>query len=141
MGRVIKFLWFVSLIVGMIALLYTYASLADEVVFGEYTFGKEAFFYGALGVLVLFNFTFYAISRNLRYKSKELQEAMANWQLSFAGVLNLFFIVSVFFIMLLNGGEQFDFSNYGYLVYICLGLILIWVIALPIVIGRVALRK
>lgn len=141
MGRVIKFFWFLSLACGLFALLYTYAALGRELVFGEYDFSRESFFYGGLAVLVIFNFTFYAISRNLRYQNKNLQQSIVNWQLSFAGVLNLFFIVSVFFIMLVNGGEQFNFDNFGYLLYVCLGLIAVWVLALPVIIGKATLRK
>jgi hypothetical protein len=141
MGRLVKFLWFLSLVIGLAALLYTYASMGSQLEFGEYNFSKEAYFYGALAVLVLFNFTFYAVSRNLRYSSKHLEEMMVNWQLSFAAILNLFFIVSVFFVMLVNGGENFNFDNFGYLLYVCLGLILIWVLALPVLIGRAAVRK
>ncbi len=141
MGRLIKFFWFVSLAVGLGALLYTYASMGSQLEFGEYSFSREAYFYGALAVLVLFNFTFYAISRNLRYRSASLEEMMVNWQLSFAAILNLFFIVSVFFVMLVNSGERFNFDSFGYLLYVCLGLILIWVLALPVLIGRTAIRK
>ncbi len=141
MSRVVKFLWFLSLLTGLGSLLYTYASMSEQLVFGQYEFTREAYFYGGLVILVLFNFTFYAISKNLRYSSRALEEMMVNWQLSFAAILNVFFIVSAFFVMLANSGERFDFDNYGYLLYVCLGLILLWVLALPILIGRAALRK
>ena len=141
MSRVVKFFWFLSLFAGLGSLLYTYASMSEQLVFGQSEFTREAYFYGALVILVLFNFTFYAISRNLRYSSKPLEEMMVNWQLSFAAVLNLFFIVSVFFVMLVNSGEQFNFDNFGYLLYVSLGLILLWVLALPVLIGRAAVRK
>lgn len=141
MERVIKFFWIVSLGIGLFALLYTYAGLGDPVAFGEFRFSREVYFYGALAILVLFNFTFYAISRNLRYQNSSLKNAIINWQLSFAAVLNLFFIVSVFFIMLVNAGEQFNFGYFGYLLYVCLGIIFVWVVALPIIIRRGVLQK
>jgi hypothetical protein len=136
MGRLIKFIWFLTLMMGLGALLYTYAAAAEQMTFGAYGFNREVYFYVALFILIFFNFTFYALSRNLRYKDNSLREALVNWQLSFAAVLNLFFITSVFFIMLVNSGENFDYDNFGYLIYVCLGLIGIWILMLPAIFSR-----
>ena len=136
MDRLIKFSWFVTLFAGLGALLYTYAAVGEQLSFGSYSFSREMYFYGALLVLVVFNFTFYALSRNLGYRDEKLRTALVNWQLSFAAVLNLFFISSVFFIMLVNSGEDFNFDNFGYLLYICLGLIGIWILMLPFLFTR-----
>jgi len=136
MGRMIKFLWFVTLLAGLGALLYTYAAAAEEMKFGTYSFSREFYFYAALFVLVLFNFTFYAITRNLRYQDERLKNALINWQLSFAAVLNLFFISSVFFIMMVNSGENIDYDYFGYLIYICLALIGLWILMLPAIFSK-----
>ena len=131
MSRLIKFLWFVTLVTALGSLLYTYAAMGEQLEFGTYRFSREVYFYGALFVLVIFNFTFYTLSRNLGYSDQKLRQALVNWQLSFAAVLNLFFISSVFFIMLVNGGEDFNYDNFGYLLYVSLGLILLWILMLP----------
>ena len=131
MSRLIKFLWFVTLVTALGSLLYTYAAMGEQLEFGTYRFSREVYFYGALFVLVIFNFTFYTLSRNLGYSDQKLRQALVNWQLSFAAVLNLFFISSVFFIMLVHGGEDFNYDNFGYLLYVSLGLILLWILMLP----------
>ncbi len=139
MGRIIKFIWIISLLTGLAVLLYTYASLGETVVYssGDSETGsvtREMFFYIGLGVLVIFNFTFYAISRNMHLGHAPLKQALINWQLSFASCLNFFFIVGILFLMLYNSGENFNFNNFGYLVYISLAAIILWIIALPVVI-------
>jgi hypothetical protein len=122
--------------VALGSLLYTYAAMGEMLTFGSYTFSREWYFYLALLILVIFNFTFYTLSRNLGYRDEKLRSTLISWQLSFAGVLNLFFITSVFFLMLVNGGETFDYNNFGYLVYVCLGLIGLWILMLPFVFSR-----
>lgn len=139
MGRIIKFIWIISLFTGLAVLLYTYASLGEVVNYtsdasGAGSVTRESFFYISLGVLVLFNFTFYAISRNMHLPHPPLKQALINWQLSFAACLNFFFIVTVLFLMLYNSGEMFNYNNFGYLVYVSLASIIGWIIALPVVI-------
>lgn len=136
MGRLIKFIWFLTLFVALFALLYTYAGAPEEMVFGSYSFTREVYFYVALFILVMFNFTFYALTRNLGYREGRLRSALINWQLSFAAVLNLFFITSVFFLMLTNSGENFDYDYFGYLIYVCLALIGLWILMLPAIFSR-----
>ncbi len=136
MLRLVKFLWLLTLVVGLGALLYTYAAMNESLSFGTYTFSREWYFYLALLILVIFNFTFYTLSRNLGYRDEKLRSSLIIWQLSFAGILNLFFITSVFFVMLVNSGELFDYDNFGYLVYVCLGLIALWILMLPFIFSR-----
>ena len=139
MGRIIKFIWLISLLTGLAVLLYSYASMGENVLLSNETDGsvrisREFYFYSGLAVLVLFNFGFYALSRNLHMSNKILKEALISWQMSFAAVLNFFYITAALFLMLFNSGERFNYANFGYLIYIALGLIVIWVIALPVVI-------
>lgn len=143
MGRIIKFVWIISLLSGLATLMYTYASLGEVVSVHNETLStqsgsvdREMFFYLALGILVVFNFTFYAISRNMHIADSGMKQVLINWQLSFAAVLNFFYIISMLFIMLINSGERFDYSNFGYLVYIALGLVVLWMILLPVAIVR-----
>jgi hypothetical protein len=136
MGRLIKFLWLITLFASLGTLLYTYASMGEELEFGTYQFSREVYFYTALLILVIFNFTFYTLSRNLGYENDKLRKALVNWQLSFAAVLNLFFITSVFFIMLVNSGESFNYNNFGYLIYLSLALIGVWILMLPALFSR-----
>lgn len=139
-GRFIKFFWFVSLFAGLAALLYVYAGLSQQVVYGaeaETMFtDRESFFYIALGILTVCNFSFYALTKNMKYRSEEMNTLLVNWQLSFAIVLNVFYIIGVNFIFLLNSGEHFNYDNFGFLIIISLSLIVLWVFALPVLVIR-----
>lgn len=141
MGKLIKFFWLVTLLTAFGVLLYTYAALGQEVwlepgITSTARVSRNVYFYGALGLLVLFNFSFYAVSNNMRYKLHRLNEMLTSWQLGFAGMLNFFFIVSALFVMVLNAGDKFDYNNFGYLIYLALGLIGLWILALPVVIYK-----
>lgn len=143
MARIIKFIWLISLLSGLATLLYTYASMgeivsinSDTLVTESGSVTREVYFYTALAILIIFNFSFYAISRNMHMNDDHMKTLLINWQLSFAAILNLFYIVGVLFIMLVNSGDNFDYGNFGYLIYIALAFIILWVIALPLLIMR-----
>ena len=143
MARLIKAFWFLSLLTGLVVLLYVYAGLPEQVTYklGEggasiSEIGKEAFFYISLAALVVANFSLYTVSRSLRYKRASTNHLMTNWQLSLAGLFNFFFIVAWSFISVINSGENFDYDYLGYLIYIALGFIVIWILAFPILLLR-----
>ena len=139
-GRFIKAVWFFSLFASLANLLYVYAGLSQQVVYGDEIQGwlsdKENFFYIALAILTISNFSFYALSKNMKYKNEVLNSLLINWQLSFAVVLNLFYVVGLNFIFLLNSGEKFNYDSFGYLVFVAFGLILAWLVALPVLVIR-----
>ncbi len=122
---------------GLASLLYVYAGLSQE---GEIYVSdtqslfsdKETFFYIALGVLAIQNFAFYALSKNIKYRNSNLTSLLVNWFLSFAFVLNFFYVVMINFIFLINSDEKFNFDNYGFLTFFSLGLIVVWLLALPV---------
>lgn len=141
MGRIVKFIWIISLLSALAVLLYTYASLA-EVVFltnditDQGSITRETYFYIGLALLVVFNFGFYALSKNMHLGNAVLKEALVNWQLSFAMILNFFYMAAALFIMLFNSGENFNYNNFGYLIFIALGFVALWIVALPVIIVR-----
>lgn len=143
MTRLIKAFWLITLFVSLVVLLYTYASLPIDVVYRldesgnvAASIGRETFFYISLMVLVVANFSLYTVSRSLRYKREATNKLMTGWQLGLAGFLNFFFIVVWNFISLLNSGENFHYDHYGYMIYVTLGLVAIWVLALPVLLIR-----
>ncbi|UII19063.1 hypothetical protein [Fulvivirga ligni] len=138
--RLIKAVWFVSLIVSLGVLLYVYASLPQDVIYKLDEFGnpagefsRETFFYLSLLILVVANFSLYTVSRSLQYRDESIKQIMTSWQLSFAMVLNFFFGVIWNFLSLVNGGEHYEYTHSGYLIYVALGVIALWVIALPVI--------
>ena len=141
MGRIIKFIWIISLVSGLAVLLYTYASLGEVISLSAdssrpASFTREAYFYAGLAILVIFNFSFYALSRNMHMQNSRIKQGLISWQLGFAAVLNFFFITAALFIMLFNSGERFNYDNFGYLIYVALVLVGLWIVALPVVIIR-----
>ncbi len=141
--RFIKFGWAVSLVAGLGALLYVYASIPEQVVyslsdkyFGKGAISREVFFYASLGFIAFINFLLYALSKNLKYQDESINELIKKWQLSLAVLINIFAIVIMNFVFLVNSGETFDFDNIGYLIYISFGFIVLWIIALPILLVR-----
>lgn len=143
--RFIKVSWFFSLVGTLATLLYVYAALPEHVVYslsdrfvGKAAIGREGFFYVALFSIAFVNFLLYALSRNLKYKLPDVNDLIRNWQLSLAVVLNIFFIVILFFVYLVNSGDKFDYDYFGYLIYVCLGLLFIWIVALPFLLVRAA---
>lgn len=142
MTRLIKAFWFVSLLAGLGILLYIYAGLSDQVAYmaddmGGMTYmSRESFFYISLAALVIANFSLYTVSRSLKYRRESTNDMMKGWQLGLAGVFNFFFIVVWNFISLINSGEKFDYDNFGYMIYVALGLIAVWILALPVLLIR-----
>lgn len=139
----IKAAWMLSLLSGLGVLLYAYAGLPQQVTYaldesGEATafIGKEAFFYISLAFLVLTNFSLYTVSKSLHYRREAINTLMTNWQLSLAMVLNFFFIIAWNFLMIVNSAAKFNYDNFGYLIYLSLGLIAAWVVALPVLLMK-----
>ena len=140
MTRLVKAFWFVTLLTSLSVMLYVYAALPEIITFDLFangsTFDREIYFYVALAILSLSNFSFYALSRHMKYKTESINTIMINWQLSLAGILNFFYIVAMLFLFLINSGEDFNYNNFGYLVFVSLGLVVIWVFVLPVLLIR-----
>ena len=93
---------------------------------------RDTFFYLALGILALTNVLFYGLVYYTNSKaSGGLSKILQGWSYSFSTVLNAFFVVVMLFINTFNSGEQFSYHNLGYLVYITLALVVIWLLSLP----------
>ena len=140
-GRFIKVFWFFTLFGGLASLLYVYAGLSREAQIylsdtNKLFSNKEVFFYVALAILSVQNFVFYALSKNIKYKNEVIQTLLVNWFISFAGTLNLLYIIMVHFIFLTNSGERLAFNNFGLLVFIALAIVIAWLLALPILIVK-----
>lgn len=136
MSRLIKALWYVSLIVTSAYLLFVYAGFReDQLIFINNRLagvGREIFFFVSLGIITVLNFVLYILSWNLRKRESDLVEFVKGWLMGLGVVVNFFLIMVFSFLQVFNGGEQFDYSNFGYLIYFSLTLIFLWVLAMPI---------
>ncbi|MEM9859846.1 MAG: hypothetical protein AAF843_21015 [Bacteroidota bacterium] len=140
-GRFIKVFWFFTLLGGLLSLLYVYAGLPEGAPVylsdaRELFSDKEIFFYVALAILAIQNFAFYALSKNIRYKREGMRLLVKNWLVSFAGALNIFCTIMLHFLYIMNSGERIEFDNFGFLTFVALGLVIAWLLALPILIFR-----
>jgi len=143
MEKILKLLWLVSFLIVNFTLFYVYAGLPEMVAYtGDETgsleyIGKELFFYFFLIVIGVINIVLYIlIKRGLANKqvSTRKAEKIAGWKYGLALVINIFLSISMVFINIFNSGEKFDYSNFGYLVYFSLGLVILWIISFPFVI-------
>lgn len=136
MNRLIKALWFTTLLALAAFLLFVYAGFReDQIIYisdGLSGVGKEIFFFLSLFGIVLVNFTLYTMNWQLRKRDNHYSEFMKGWLLGLAAGLNFFLIVVLSFVQVYNGGENFDYAYFGYLIFISLGVIIIISASLPI---------
>ncbi len=135
MNKIIKAFWFITLLSTLATLLYTYAAIpmgSDLVLFdGGTSISREMLFNISLAIITIGNFSLYSIARKYRKSEMPVAEFLVGWLMSFASVLNFFFMSSLTFIQVINSGENFDYTNFGYYIYITLGLVIGWVVAGP----------
>ncbi|MEO1051836.1 MAG: hypothetical protein AAFX87_14495 [Bacteroidota bacterium] len=142
MARLIKAFWFVTVLATFASLLYVYASIPEMVNIltredrvDSLVVSRDTLFYVTLALTAFSNFVLYSIYRSLNNRANRKYRyapTLIKWVLSFGAVLNLFFIVCMQFITLYNSGENFNYDNFGYLIYVTGGFIIIWLISLPI---------
>ncbi len=141
-SRILKMIWLVSFVGATVVLFYVYSSLPDMVAYSgdevtsfEYI-DRELFFYFFLIVLALLNILLYSISARKWIRSSSTQKInrLTSWKFGLGVVVNIFLVISMVFVSIFNSGEKFDYSNFGYLVYFSLALVILWVISLPFVI-------
>jgi hypothetical protein len=124
--RIFRLIWFLSVLAVLIALLYHYAYLPEEVVVGQrdvnfITLGRDTFFYITLSVLALINVTVFVV-KALAGKSIAFQA----WFYGFVGVINFFLIIALSFIMLFNSSESYNFSSIRVIIYGSVFLVGAW---------------
>ncbi|MDH5398339.1 MAG: hypothetical protein OEX02_09345 [Cyclobacteriaceae bacterium] len=147
-NRVLKLFWLVSFMLVNLVLFYVYAWLPEMVAYsGDYAtateyISKEIFFYFFLGLIALTNITIYIFARNWNKNASMSRQSirLTGWKHGLAVVVNIFLAISMVFVSVFNSGEKFDYSNFGYLVYFSLGLVILWIVCLPLVIYSARVR-
>ncbi|MEQ8925254.1 MAG: hypothetical protein RLO81_05535 [Fulvivirga sp.] len=136
MNRLIKALWFTTLLAVSAFLLFVYAGFReDQLIFINNTFeglDRETFFFLALTLITVSNFTFYILSWRLRKQDNKMTEFIKGWLMGMAAALNFFLIVVLSFLQIFNGGENFNYQSIGYLIFVSLGAVIISVLSLPV---------
>ena len=136
--KILRGVWFVSSLGALAALLTVYASLPENVSLFQdglqvVSVSLEAFFYLALAVITLTNALVYVIKSLF-----EKEEGMRAWFHGLIVTLNIFFVITLFFVSAYNTTERFDFQRVGPFIYASVILIVLWALFWPF---RIVIRK
>ncbi|HLZ17103.1 MAG TPA: hypothetical protein VKQ08_08680 [Cyclobacteriaceae bacterium] len=130
--KVLKVIWFFSLLGGLAVFMYVYASLPETVVVNEnqrtVSLSKETLFYIVLAVIAVANALVFAVSRIF----PERDEHFKAWFYGLIGCTNLFLVTGLSFISLYNSGEKYDFGRLGVIIYGSVGLLSVWATSWPV---------
>jgi hypothetical protein len=134
-----------SIILTFLIFIVSYAGFPDEVLVYVNSLGepqnylsKNTLFYALLGFLIVFNATFFGLKSILSKNDLQLEITESGVHISQI-FFNLFFASSVYFINILNSRENFNYSNFGYMIYVS-GLLLSIAIVFTLI-SRFALKK
>lgn len=130
--KIIKGVWFLSLMAFLGAFMYIYASLPVNVTLLEgdsaIELSRDTIFYGFLVITGITNMLVFIVSRLFPADQSQFK----TWFYGLVISLNLFFIVALAFINLYNSTEKFDYSNIGYVIYGSICLVAVWVVSWPV---------
>lgn len=134
--RITNVVRLVSIFALVIVFFISYAGLPEQVLVllddaGNPTqyITRDFFFYSALAFIVLGNALFYVLSAILISSTKNILKLVANYLVVLVALINFFISVSLTFIGILNGRENFDYSNFAPFFYLSEGLFAVWLIA------------
>lgn len=130
--KLLKAIWFLSMLATLGALLYVYATLPQEVLVQDddqarLAISNELFFYLAMVFIAISNSMVYVMAKV--FKSNE---DLRSWFFGLIIALNLFVIIGMNFISLYNSEEKYDFERLAVVIYGSLGLIILWAAAWPV---------
>lgn len=130
--KLLKAVWFLSMVLALMALLYVYATLPQEVVVQDdgnarVSISNEAFFYGVMVFIAVTNVMVFIIGKIFKTQSD-----LRTWFYGLIASLNLFFIVAINFISLYNSAERFDFNRIAFVIYGSVALVVISSVAWPV---------
>jgi hypothetical protein len=130
--KLLKAIWFLSMLVTLGALLYVYASLPQEVLVQDDTearvaISNELFFYLAMVLIAVSNALVFVMAKVFK-----TNEDLRVWFFGLIITLNIFFIIGMNFISLYNSEEKFDYDRIAVIIYGSLGLIILWTVAWPV---------
>ena len=136
--KIIKGVWFFSLMLLFGLFFYIYAGLPEEVALSgsevNITISRNGFFYSAITLFALINVLVFVVSKLL----SKGDQGFNSWFYGLVITFNLFFLASLGFLHVFNGGDRYDYSRMGPIMYGSLILICAWMISWP---GYLMLKK
>ena len=130
--KLLKAIWFLSMLVTLGALLFVYASLPPEVLVQDDTearvaISNELFFYLAMLLIAISNALVFVMAKVFK-----TNEELRAWFFGLIIALNIFFIIGMNFISLYNSEEKYDYDRLAVIIYGSLALIILWAVAWPV---------
>lgn len=124
--KLLKGVWFLSMVAALATLLYVYAGLPQEVVVqneedSRILVSNEVFFYLVMVLLAISNVMVFVVG-----KVFERKEDFRTWFYGLIMTLNVFFIIALVYIFQYNSNERFDYSRIAFVIYGSLALMLLW---------------
>lgn len=143
MDKFIGFFRTFSYLLFLAALLWSYAYMVGQVTYkfdtdGNpiYNIDRDLYFFGSIGVFIFVNAVCSFFIQTLKkiktsdegkgLRNRSLKKDLMVWTKGFAGLLNLFFSLVLFFLGLMNLAESEQSMTLGFYVYLGPILILIW---------------
>lgn len=129
--KILKAVWFLSMIAGLANLLYVYAGLPETVMIQDtgassLSIGKEELFYVVTAVIACINTIVYPISSVFK---KDVN--FRAWFYGLIATINIFFIISFSFVGLFNSGEMYDYSSINFIIFGSIALFVLWALGWP----------
>lgn len=126
----------ISIIALVVVFFVSYAGLPEQVLVLLDEKGapvqyitRNLFFYSSLAFIVLSNVLLYVLPAMLINSNRNNIRVVANYLVVLAALVNIFISVALSFIGILNGRENFDYSNFAPFFYFSEGLFVVWLIA------------
>lgn len=124
--RIAKVIWLLSVLAGLVSLLYVYASWPEEIVVFEdekpLLLSRDTVFYAFLGGMAVLNSMVYIVSALNR---AEAGLPVRTWYHVFTSTLNFFLIIALQYLNLFNSGEKFAYTRIGPVIYGSLALVVL----------------
>lgn len=130
--KIFKGVWFFSLL-GLLALFfYVYASLPEVVAFSDdaqvITLSRNTFFYMSMLIMAIVNVLVFVVDKLLTNTAKGVD----SWFYGLVVTLNAFFFTTLLYLLVLNGGDRYDFSRMGPAMFGSMILIVLWLLGGPL---------
>jgi hypothetical protein len=125
-SKLLKGIWFVSMVAALGTLLYVYAGLPQEVVIqnegaSNVSISNEVFFYVVMMFLAISNVMVFVIG-----KLFPREEDFKAWFYGLIMTLNVFFVIGLVYVFQYNSNERFDYGRIALIIYGSVALIVLW---------------
>lgn len=143
-SKLLNNLRLLSIAILFIAYMLSYAGLPERVLIAVDSMGnaelfltKNTAFYAGLVLIVIVNLVLFLLIILLKQRETSLSQVITSWLSGLIILINLFFAFASSFISVLNSRENFDYSNFGFIVYLIGGMFIIWLVGLIYSVSKV----